>query len=63
MQASAGRFQTGFEDLQQDVGLDEYETRSWKGWHRPITLSLLAHAFLAAMRAELKKGLSLTSLT
>lgn len=54
--------ETGFEDLKQDVGLDEYETRAWKGWYRHITLSLLAHAFLATMRAkELKKGLSLTS--
>ena len=54
--------ETGFEDLKQDVGLDEYETRSWKGWYRHITLALLAHAFLAAMRAKaLKKGLTLTS--
>jgi len=54
--------ETGFEDLKQDVGLDEYETRSWKGWYRHITLALLAHAFLAAMRAkELKKGLALNS--
>ena len=51
--------ETGFEDLKQDVGLDEYETRSWKGWYRHTTLSLFAHALLAAMRAKkLKKGLT-----
>lgn len=29
------------------VGLDHYEVRSWQGWHRHITLALLALAVLA----------------
>lgn len=33
------------------IGLDQYEVRSWQGWHRHITLCLLAHAFLTALRA------------
>ena len=33
------------------IGLDEYEVRTWQGWHRHITLCLLAHAFLAITRA------------
>lgn len=33
------------------IGLDEYEVRTWQGWHRHITLCLLAHAFLAVTRA------------
>jgi SRSO17 transposase len=33
------------------IGLDEYEVRTWQGWHRHITLCLLAHAFLAVSRA------------
>ena len=54
--------ETGFEALKQEAGLNEYETRSWTGWYRHITLSLLAHAFLAALRAQaLKRGLTLTS--
>jgi SRSO17 transposase len=28
------------------VGLDQYEVRSWQGWHRHITLALLAFAAL-----------------
>lgn len=36
------------------VGLDHYEVRSWQGWYRHITLSLLALAALAAA----KKGAS-----
>lgn len=41
-----------FETAKQEVGLDEYEVRSWEGWHRHVTLSMLALAFLAAVRAE-----------
>jgi hypothetical protein len=35
-----------------ECGLDEYEVRSWTGWHRHITLSLLAHAYLTVVRAQ-----------
>jgi SRSO17 transposase len=40
----------GFEQAKQEVGLADYEVRSWTGWHRHVTLSLLAHAVLAAVR-------------
>jgi SRSO17 transposase len=40
----------GFESSKQEVGLADYEVRSWTGWHRHITLSLLVHAVLAAVR-------------
>src|SRR5215218_8064482 len=39
-----------FEAAKGEVGLDEYEVRSWVGWHRHVTLAMLAHAYLAAMR-------------
>ena len=42
----------GFEQTKQETGLDEYEVRSWVGWQRHVTLSLLAHATLAALRAR-----------
>jgi len=41
-----------FEAAKQETGLDEYEVRNWHGWYRHITLSMLALAFLAAVRAE-----------
>jgi SRSO17 transposase len=41
-----------FEQAKQETGLDEYEVRSWLGWHRHMTLSMLAHAALAAVRAR-----------
>jgi SRSO17 transposase len=40
----------------KEIGLDQYEVRSWQGWHRHITLCLLAQAFLAAARAVAEKG-------
>jgi SRSO17 transposase len=46
------RVEIGFEEAKGEVGLAHYEVRSWDGWYRHITLSLFAHAFLAAIRAE-----------
>ena len=34
------------------VGLDEYETRTWAGWHHHITLCLLAGAFLLSLQQD-----------
>jgi SRSO17 transposase len=39
-----------FEAAKGEVGLDEYEVRSWTGWHRHITLAMLAHAYLTVVR-------------
>jgi SRSO17 transposase len=41
-----------FEAAKQETGLDQYEVRSWAGWYRHVTLSMLALAFLAAVRAR-----------
>jgi SRSO17 transposase len=40
-----------FESAKGEVGLDQYEVRSWTGWYRHITLALWAHAFLTVQRA------------
>ena len=39
-----------FEQAKGEVGLDQYEVRSWVGWHRHITLAMLALAYLAVVR-------------
>jgi SRSO17 transposase len=41
-----------FEQAKGEVGLDDYEVRKWEAWHRHVTLSLLAHAYLAVLRSE-----------
>jgi SRSO17 transposase len=38
------------------VGLDHYETRSWHGWHRHVTLALWALAILVTEAARAKGG-------
>src|SRR4051812_18436180 len=45
-----------FEAAKGEVGLDEYEVRSWTGWHRPVTLAMLAHAYLAVVRQHAIRG-------
>jgi SRSO17 transposase len=42
------------EDLEatKDLGLDQYEVRSFIGWYRHITLVLLAYAFLVSIRVH-----------
>jgi SRSO17 transposase len=42
--------ETCFEAAKGEVGLDQYEVRSWTGWHRHVTLAMLAHAYLAVVR-------------
>jgi SRSO17 transposase len=41
-----------FEEAKGEVGLDEYEVRSFQGWYRHITFSMLAHAFLTILRTH-----------
>ena len=41
-----------FETEKGDVGLDEYETRSWAGWHHHIALCLLGGAFLLGLQQD-----------
>jgi len=38
-----------FAEARQEVGLDHYETRSWRGWHHHLTLVILAHHFLVRL--------------
>jgi SRSO17 transposase len=44
-----------FEIAKNETGLDQYEVRSYKGWYRHITLSMMALAFLVIQRAALEE--------
>ena len=39
-----------FETAKNEFGLDHNETRSWHGWHRHVSLVMLAFAMVAAIR-------------
>ena len=47
---SRWRIETEFETEKSDVGLDEYETRTWAGWHHHMALCLVAGAFLLSLQ-------------
>lgn len=43
--------EAAFAEAKGLAGLADYEVRRWDGWHRHVTLALLAHAALVAARA------------
>jgi SRSO17 transposase len=44
--------ETGFEQAKGETGLDEYEVRSWRGWHHHLALALLAGLFLLLLKQD-----------
>lgn len=43
-----------FEEAKQEIGLGDYQTRSWTGWHHHMTLCLLAHFLLVRLQLRLQ---------
>ncbi len=52
------------EEAKGETGLDQYEVRFWHSWYRHITLSMMAHGWLASIkrREQEKKALQPMSL-
>ena len=50
MGGSQWRIETEFETEKSDVGLDEYETLTWAGWHHHVAICLVAGAFLLSLQ-------------
>jgi len=44
-----------YRELKQELGFDDFEGRSYRGWQHPVTLVFLAYAFLVAERRK-KRG-------
>lgn len=44
-----------FETSKNELGLDHNETRSWHGWHRHVSLVMLAFAMMAVIRHHANK--------
>lgn len=39
-----------FKETKGETGMDQYQVRTWEGWHRHTLLSMLAHLFLAELK-------------
>ena len=44
-----------FEDGKSYLGMAQYETRSWVGWHHHMSLVAMAHLFITLTRRDLGK--------
>ena len=41
-----------YKELKDELGLDHFEGRSWRGWQHHVTLVMLAYAFLVLRRRQ-----------
>ncbi len=46
------RVEEGFETTKNELGLDHNESRSWHGWHRHVSLVMLAYAVMTSVRYQ-----------
>ncbi len=44
-----------FAEAKNEAGLDHYQVRKYRAWYRHVTLSMLAHAFLAVTARDSRK--------
>jgi SRSO17 transposase len=46
------RVEQGHQQMKEELGLDHFEGRSWRGFHHHATMVLLAYGFLLLERAR-----------
>ena len=56
------KVEQGYQRLKEELGLDHFEGRSWRGLHHHITLCFLAYTFLLRIRKRLKKTVTFPQL-
>ncbi|MGF0316474.1 IS701 family transposase [Nocardia fluminea] len=56
------RIEECFQQAKNEAGLDHYQVRSWRAWYAHITLSMLAHAWLAGAKVVAAKGESVPAI-
>jgi SRSO17 transposase len=52
VEGSRWAIEDSFETAKNELGLDHNETRSWHGWHRHVSLVMLAFAVMATIRCR-----------
>ena len=50
------KIEQGYQQLKEELGLDHYEGRGWRGWYHHVTLVMLAHSFLTLETLRSKKN-------
>jgi SRSO17 transposase len=48
--------ETALEEAKGEVGMDQYEIRTWLGWHHHLLQTFMAHLFLIRLRILFKKN-------
>lgn len=48
------RVEHDYRELKTGLGIDHFEGRSFVGWHRHVTLTVIAHAFCTLLRLDPK---------
>jgi len=49
------KIEQGYQQLKEELGLDHFEGRSWRGLHHHLTLCFLAYGFLQLLRQKKKR--------
>jgi SRSO17 transposase len=52
---SRNSIEDSFETAKNEFGLDHNDSRSWHGWHRHVSLVMLAFAMMAAIQHQANK--------
>ena len=47
--------ETCFRQAKGSLGMDQYQARTWRGWHHHMTMVILAHHFLVRLKLKYKK--------
>lgn len=47
------RIERDYQELKDEIGIDHFEGRSWRGFHHHAALCIAAYGFIAAERARL----------
>lgn len=50
------KIEQGYQQLKEELGLDHFEGRSWRGLHHHLTLCFMAYCFLQLMKRGKKKS-------
>jgi SRSO17 transposase len=55
------KIEQGYQQLKEELGLDHFEGRSWRGLHHHLTLCFMAYCFLQLARRGKKKSMDVTA--